>query len=335
MNKIKVKLNIEKTLIISTAIVLFLFSLSLPFKTEQEIDKQSEFSLTTKKAYELLYSYPDMKSMLKVYDPNDLHKSLVPLVMEGYEEIEAPILMKAPIKRGEDYVFEVYPAMYSGWYGGPAFGTAFVGKHSYLTFVVNVDENTVKPYFEDLENNENIEGDISVIVPNSNTKVDVPKKHSIEIDKEGKLIVKSNKLSFILNGCSYQSGYRGYKQSQLCIDLLEMLSEEQIEEIKSETIHVSVRVVETNLDQESWALDNVSYQGQTLRDLVELEGEEILGEYVTFGNNEFYKIGEGCCGDNSVSYIYREPGNDRLIFITNRLTSDEALFSLLESVNSF
>ncbi len=67
----------------------------------------------------------------------------------------------------------------------------------------------------------------------------------------------------------------------------------------------------------SWALDHVTWQGRTYRETLK-EFPDFLGsETVTLGNNDFYKIGEGCCGDTSFSYLTKGfDENGALVLIT-------------------
>lgn len=68
-----------------------------------------------------------------------------------------------------------------------------------------------------------------------------------------------------------------------------------------------------------WALDHVAWQGSTYRETMNKYSDFLGSVTITLGNNNFYKIGQGCCGDNSFSYLtkgFDENGASVLITFT-------------------
>jgi len=166
-------------------------------------------------------------------------------------------------------------------------------------YTVNIVTNKITPIFPSIIeiNNVLISPIKQVRIPGTNKSISLPISFSIRFSEKGMSFNQPDirDTAFVCaqqheNG--YCQAYKAYLGDKL----------EQLGDI-GELISVSVRTVDWQGTPHEWALDNVGWQGKTLRETMVEYPNYSIPETVTIGNNDFYKIGEGCCGDRSYSYI--------------------------------
>jgi len=161
---------------------------------------------------------------------------------------------------------------------------------------VNLRTKEVMPVFASSEKENILNPTLTrVQIPNTNKSLLLPTHFTINNDKT--LFFKQSDLSINAFYCFQIKNATTYCQS------LNTYLEETQELIAKKYISVGVRTLEWNSSPHEWALDNISYQGKTLRETIAEYKDYQVGPTTTIGNNDFYKIGEGCCGDTSFSYM--------------------------------
>lgn len=165
-------------------------------------------------------------------------------------------------------------------------------------FSVNTLTSEVKPVFSSMELVTSVLKPIlkKVQIPSTNKSLMLPSHFAIK--SENTLLSFSQpKVVDILEYCLQNLEY------PYCKEYADFLGDNLSIIGKNRKLSVTIRVIQWTGTPHEWALDNVGWQGRTYRETIKEYPDFIGSESVTIGNNDFYKIGEGCCGDRTYSYM--------------------------------
>lgn len=180
-------------------------------------------------------------------------------------------------------------------------------------FHVNIELNEVKPLFPSMDIIDSILNPVlkKVQIPNTNKSLMLP-SHFIIKSEDKTLSFSQPRSADMIEFCSKTLEY------PYCKDYSQYLGDKLYTIGNNRSLGVNIRLIEWIGTPHEWALDNVSWQGSTYRETIRKYPDFIGSETATIGNNDFYKIGEGCCGDRSYSYItkgFGDSGTPLLIII--------------------
>jgi len=165
-------------------------------------------------------------------------------------------------------------------------------------FQVNLETNDVKPFFPSMALFDRILNPSlkKVQIPHTNKSLMLPDHFIIDSTEKTFVFSQSNNAD-MAEYCSHTPEYPYCKEyAQYLGGTLEVIGQKR-------NLGVSVRIIEWEGTPHEWALDNVSWQGKSYRETIKEYPDFVDSATVTLGNNDFYKIREGCCGDRSYSYI--------------------------------
>lgn len=165
-------------------------------------------------------------------------------------------------------------------------------------FLVNTLTAEVQPIFSSMDMIESILNPElkKVQIPSTNKSLMLP-SHFVIKSEDKELNFSQPNTTDIFELCYSNLEY------PYCKDYAQYLGDKLSIIGKNRTLGANIRLIKWNGSPHEWALDNVGWQGRTYRETIREYPDFIGSETVTLGNNDFYKIGEGCCGDRTYSYI--------------------------------
>lgn len=165
-------------------------------------------------------------------------------------------------------------------------------------YEVNIETKEVVPIFP-------TKNELETILDTTSKQIQIPGTNkSIILPSQFLITVSNQMLSFSQTNKYYEANLCLNRQDEYCKEFREYLgSLLQTFGDPNKLLSVGVRTIKWAGTPHEWALDNVGWQGRTLRETLIEYPDFSLPETVTIGNNDFYKIGEGCCGDRTYSYI--------------------------------
>lgn len=265
-----------------------------------------------------------------ITDPNDTTESDIQLILKSkYLKDFDPSLKLSVDFRGMKWIDgqETRERLY--YVSWDPQGPGSLGKYQ---FIVNSEKKTVEPYFWFLNQKDDILNSQKTnlfTIPNTKTTINLPSYLTITYKKNYSEINAKNDIDTILgevlNIDSPDISKESYwctiytpvnKDNNYCPLLSKALGgENNLKETAKKQIDVLISSTEFNGTPYEWALDHAVYQGSTLRE-IEKDGFK-GGQTIKLGENEFYAIGLGCCGDTSYDYIIQSKdikGKSILIF---------------------
>lgn len=147
-----------------------------------------------------------------------------------------------------------------------------------------------------------------------------PEKTNHAFVESAKLIAKSYKAPsktlldlFYCNNLDTGVDKPSYIDAVFCNKLYSNYSTETLAYIRENILFdpregrgLDIYKIDTNLMPEEWVLDNLVYQGMTLREIYQRDFDiGSLGKYVEINGSKFYSIGIGCCAYYERTYLYR------------------------------
>ncbi|MEI7653615.1 MAG: hypothetical protein WCJ70_05100 [bacterium] len=157
------------------------------------------------------------------------------------------------------------------------------------------DDLTIHPWFDDLLSLENEKpgDDLQFTIPGTRQSIKVPSSYIVELTRDG-LHLNSSPLTQLAYICTD-------RDSPYCIEMRKVWGT-RVTALASQYTSVTTRTVDWSGEIYAWISDHVSWQGSTEREWV-ARGQQKRNHQTIIANRTYYKLGLGCCGDITYSYI--------------------------------
>ncbi len=157
------------------------------------------------------------------------------------------------------------------------------------------DDLSILPWFDDLHALDTAKpsDDLQFTIPGTRHTLRVPSSYTVELNKDG-LHLSSSPLTQLAYICTD-------RESPYCIEMRKVWGT-RITTLASQYTSVTTRTVEWSGDIYAWITDHTMWQGSTEREWV-ARGKPKADYQTVIAGKTYNKIGLGCCGDISYSYI--------------------------------
>ena len=157
------------------------------------------------------------------------------------------------------------------------------------------DDLSIHPWFDDLRalDTEKPGDDLQFTIPGTRQTLRVPSSYAVELNKE-ELRFNSSPLTQLAYICTD-------RDSPYCIEMRKVWGT-RVTALASQYTSVTTRTVDWSGEIYAWISDHVSWQGSTEREWV-ARGQQKTNHQTIIANRTYYKLGLGCCGDITYSYI--------------------------------